>query len=531
MPTCSIIIPVYGKASLTRRCLDTLLARESGKVDFEVIVVDDASKDMTPQLLAGYGNRIRVVTHPTNTGFATAVNDGAAIALGQYMVFLNNDTIPQSGWLDALVRYAENHPQAAVVGCKLLWPTGTIQHAGVVVCQDRFVTHIYAGFPADHPAVNKSRRFQIVTAACALMRRKPFEELAGFDTAFRNSYEDVDLCLRLGERGYEVHYCHESVLYHLESVSEGRFDHSSQNDEIYRRRWLHRVRPDDLQYYVEDGLLKLNYWEMYPAYMEVSPLLAVMKEGERERQAERLLRTRSRQVFDLLRDNIQLNVRVQEAELRAAAGASNGSLGPDMAKPEAPPAEPKLLCQGDIYWLSEEPAGRLISILLPVQNSASQLRELLPRLLKQRSRDNIEVVAVDGGSTDDTVDILREFRATVVSMDHGRKSPDVLLDLATKYATGSVLVLLNQSTPPPDEKWLAGLVAALDRDPTITGVCFNSGGSEDGPIVVLRSTPQLLRGRAAASRTCAVDALACSLPLNGPSLAGAGNGAVKGRRV
>src|SRR5262245_35673773 len=259
MPRCSIIIPVFNKASLTRQCLDALLGRAPEADDGEVVVVDDGSTDATPRLLAGYGSRVRVVTHPRNVGFATACNDGAAAASGEYLVFLNNDTIPQAGWLDALAGYADRHPRAAVVGSKLLYPNDTIQHAGVVICRDRYPRHIYAGFPADHPVVNKSRRFQVVTAACALLRREPFEQAGGFDPAFRTGNEDVDLCLRLGGLGCEVHYCHESVLYHLESVSEGRFKHVDANTRLYRERWAERVRPDDLQYYLEDGLLDVHY--------------------------------------------------------------------------------------------------------------------------------------------------------------------------------------------------------------------------------------------------------------------------------
>src|SRR5215471_14443856 len=99
MHPCSVIIAMHNKGSLTRQCLDALLAAPA-RTPFEIIAVDDASADGTPGLLAGYGDRIRVVTHATNTGFATACNDGAAAARGEYVVFLNNDTIPQSGWLD-----------------------------------------------------------------------------------------------------------------------------------------------------------------------------------------------------------------------------------------------------------------------------------------------------------------------------------------------------------------------------------------------------------------------------------------------
>lgn len=314
MPRCSIIIPVYNRASLTRQCLNAILSKPPLAGDFEIIVVDDASTDITPALLTSYGQRIRVIRHETNSSFAVSCNDGAATAAGDYLVFLNNDTMPQAGWLDALETYAFNHPKAGIVGSKLLFPNDTIEHAGMVICQDRQPRHHYLGFPADHPAVNKSRRYQIVAAACMLVRHGAFEEVGGFDTAFRNGYEDVDLCLRLGERGYEVHYCHESVLYHLEGVSEGRFKHEEPNIRLYHSRWGHRVQPDDIQYFIEDGLLSVQYRALYPLSFSLSPLLATVNEQERDRQADRLLAERSRQVYELLKENIHLLVRLREVQ-------------------------------------------------------------------------------------------------------------------------------------------------------------------------------------------------------------------------
>ena len=314
-PRVSIIIPVYNRAPLTRRCLEALLGGHSQE-NFEIVVVDDASTDMTQQLLAGYERGIRVAVRRENGGFAAACNEGAAAASGEYLVFLNNDVVPRAGWLDALVRHAGSHPQAAAVGSKLLFPDGTVQHAGVTICQDLYPRHLYAGFPADHPAVNKSRRFQAVTAASMLVRQRPFEEVGGFDTAFRNGFEDVDLCLRLGECGYEVHYSHESVCDHLEAVSEGRSNNEEENLRLYLARWASRLWPDDLLYYAEDGLLSLGYARSYPARLTVSPLLAVMDRQEYGREGDRLLDIRSRQVFELLKETIRLTVHLAEAELR-----------------------------------------------------------------------------------------------------------------------------------------------------------------------------------------------------------------------
>lgn len=320
MTKSSIIIPVHNKASITRQCLDHLLWASPISADpgaHEIIVVDDGSTDITPRLLAQYQGRIRVLTHGENVGFAASCNDAAAIASGEYLILLNNDTIPQEGWLDALLRYAAAHPDAGVVGSKLLFPNGTIQHAGMVICQDSCPRHIYGGFPAEHPAVNKSRRFQAVTAACALIKREAFEQVGGFDTAFINGYEDVDLCLRIGEEGLEVHYCHESLLYHLEATSRdaaGRQE--AQNSRLFLSRWAQRVEPDDLKYYVEDGLVKITYRALYPLQIEISPLLALVGSEDSGKETEHLLNIRSQQVMDFMKQNIELTVRLQEALLQ-----------------------------------------------------------------------------------------------------------------------------------------------------------------------------------------------------------------------
>ncbi len=339
----SIVIPVHGRAALTRQCIETILGEPPGG-PFEIVVVDDASPDMTAEMLAAFGDPVRVVSRAENGGFATACNDGAAEARGAGLVFLNNDTIPKRGWLDALVEHAARNPKAAVVGSRLLFPNDSIQHAGVVICQDGNPRHIYAGFPADHPVVNVSRRFQAVTAACMLVRRTAFDEAGGFDPVFRNCLEDVDLCLKIGERGHEVHYCHQSVLYHLESVSRGRRSKEiERNARIFRERWGDKARRDDLDYYVSDGLLSLHYRDVYPLGIEASPLLALAADGEAGDERDRMLNSQSREIVDLLRETIRLTAHVAELELAAgmpSSGVSTGRAAPEGGPPARDPAAP-----------------------------------------------------------------------------------------------------------------------------------------------------------------------------------------------
>jgi len=310
MPSCSIIIPVYNLAALTRQCLDHLLHKSPLPDDVEVVVVDDGSRDETPKCLAEFEGRIRVVTHPRNLGYATACNDGAAVATGDQFVFLNNDTIPVEGWLAALTRYASAHPGVGAVGSKLLYPDGTIQHAGIAFDQDRQPRHIYVGFPGDHPAVNKPRRMQMVTGGCVLIPREVFQRAGGFDASYVNGFEDVDLCLTIGAMGLEVHYLPESVLFHLESVSERPVDHDSANRRLFLDRWKDRVVVDDWRYYLEDGLIRIIYpgTAYCPLTVSIAPILGLADEKARALETNRLLHRRSEQVRTLLKDNISLRL-------------------------------------------------------------------------------------------------------------------------------------------------------------------------------------------------------------------------------
>jgi len=293
-PRCSVIIPAHNKAALTKQCLESIL-RSSPVTSFELIVVDDGSTDSTRAILASLGSRVRSVHLPANVGFASACNAGAeAAASSEFLLFLNNDTIASEGWLDASTRYADGNPDAAVVGSKLLFPDGTIQHAGVVFNLAGDPLHIYAGCAADHPAVDRSRTFQAVTAACFLVRRAEFDRLNGFDTVYENDLEDVDFCLRLGQSGRQIHYCHKSVLVHLESASRGRPTGRGRSARIYRERWGGRVRSDELNYYLEDGLLDM---------LRVPPdKLAV---GRERREVADVLQVRSRQLLELLRETVK----------------------------------------------------------------------------------------------------------------------------------------------------------------------------------------------------------------------------------
>ena len=275
------------------------------------MVVDDGSTDGTSEFLESAAG-LRVVRHDQSLGFAASCNDGAEAGAGEYLVFLNNDTVGEDPWLDELIAYADANEEAAIVGARLLYQNSTVQHAGIVFGADLLPRHVYRGFPRDHPAVSKPRRLKAVTAACMLVRQNVFSDVGGFDTSFVNGFDDVDLCLRAAEHGAETHYCPDSVLIHLEAATRGEdVDLFRRNAEHYLERWGHRVRRDDLDVYADDGLLELVPGDLYPLELRVDPLLATIDEGD----IYDVLEERSRQVFDLLKENAALRVRLDEAKL------------------------------------------------------------------------------------------------------------------------------------------------------------------------------------------------------------------------
>lgn len=467
-PRCAVVIPTFNGAHLLTTCLESLFAHPPERCEMEVVVVDDASSDGTVERFADHEPKLKIVSHTANRGFAISCNDGAAAA-GEvdHLVFLNNDTVPLPGWLDALVDEATADPGVAAVGAKLLYPDGTVQHAGVMIGQDRWPRHLYAGFPGDHPAVERSRQVAAATAACLLVRRESFEALGGFDTAYLNGYEDIDLCLRLAERGEgTVRYCAHSVLYHLESVtrqSDLRRKGIEHNSAIFEERWHDRIDPDDFTHYLADGLIRIEYGSVFPVSLWISPLLAaVHRETGPEDRLERLLTVRTDQVFELQAERIRAALDHRRAEI-------------ELPSADPPPRQrtggaPTIVSRGGFRALKGGTGRHRVSVLMPLMDAGEALRRILPRVFDQDVAAELEVVAVDSASRDDTIAVLEEFDATVISIDPAEFDHGLTRNLLADHARGDVLVYLNEGALPYDDDWLAPLLAALDADPAVAGV-------------------------------------------------------------
>lgn len=251
-PLVSIIIPLFNQAQLTNACIEAIRATAGDPGRYELILVDNGSRDWTPEYLYSLGDSVVVITNKENQGFAKACNQAVRIAKGEYLLFLNNDTVPQPGWLDALLSGIREEG-GDIVGAKLLYPNGRVQHAGTAFNRIGMVYHIFRDFSGDAPAANRKRFMQCVTAACMLVSRQLFSELGGFDEQYRNGFEDVDFCLRAGQAGKRVLYNPQAVVIHHESQSEGRKQHDPENIRLYFERWQGKVRCDDEELHAAEG--------------------------------------------------------------------------------------------------------------------------------------------------------------------------------------------------------------------------------------------------------------------------------------
>jgi len=219
-PQASIIIPVYNQAAHTLACLRAL-AGHPPAIACEILVVDDGSSDQTGEWMAQVAG-LHFHRRAGNGGFIAACNDGAQRARGEFLVFLNNDTVPQPGWLDALLDTFRSEPDAGLVGAQLLYPDGRLQEAGGVVFSDGSAWN-YGRFESPHdPRFASLRAADYCSGAAIAIRRGLFHLLGGFDTRYAPAYyEDTDLAFSVRAHGHRVLYQPQSRVVHLEGITSG----------------------------------------------------------------------------------------------------------------------------------------------------------------------------------------------------------------------------------------------------------------------------------------------------------------------
>ncbi|MEA1052918.1 glycosyltransferase family 2 protein [Lamprobacter modestohalophilus] len=226
-PRVSIIIPTKDQPQLIAQCLSSIYTK-TRYPDLEVVLVDNDTTDPDAlNAMAAHPARIVPFRQPFN--FSAACNAGARASSGEILVFLNNDTeVIAHDWLEHLVFHLAE-PDVAVAGGLLLYPDGSVQHAGVVLGARGTADHVMRGAKAEVDgyagALSSPREVSAVTGACLATTRARFEQVGGFNTLYHTHYQDVDLCLKLTAQGQRCIITPEAKLFHHESPSRGgRYD-------------------------------------------------------------------------------------------------------------------------------------------------------------------------------------------------------------------------------------------------------------------------------------------------------------------
>jgi O-antigen biosynthesis protein len=254
-PEVTIVIPTRDHADLLSECVDGL-KHNTNYPRCKVVIMDNGSRQ--PDALALLADlrrtpRFAVVERPGRFNFSALCNEGARLTDTPLLAFLNNDIeMIDDGWLKPLVRWAIQ-PHIGVVGAKLLYPNGTIQHAGVVVGLGGIAGHIYRKRPTKTPGylgiLKVPHEVTAVTGACVAIERTKFEAVGGFDAEnLPIELNDIDLCLRVAERGWPTLWTPESTLCHREfgsrDIGPDPSKTYSKERNYFRERWQHIIRDD-----------------------------------------------------------------------------------------------------------------------------------------------------------------------------------------------------------------------------------------------------------------------------------------------
>lgn len=444
-----IVIPVYNKLELTRACLEAIWKTVPEDTEMSVIIVDNGSSDGTREFVesaAAANKSLRYIRNDSNLGFARATNRGIASGKSEFVLMLNNDTVPLGNWLGDMLNEICSDEKIGIVGSLLLYPDGvTIQHAGVDIAEfdgklmpfhrDKLRKLKYA------PEATVSRDCPMVTAACLLARRSMIEKIGALDEAFTNSYEDVDFNFRAAQAGYRIRYCGSSRVIHHESVSENRHDHDHENLELMNQRWKGIVAPDPaalprlFEMWYHEELVKNPNDKRHAKLLKDLQITLGRPEEEISgyEQKDKKLTTHHERITD----------KEALAEIRR-----------------------KVLAKCD-----DSNAQVTISIIIPVRNNVEYTQKCIQSIYA-RTKSKFEIIVVDNASTDGTADYLcaeQVIRGNIRVITNAKNENFARANnAAAAIANGKYLVFMNNDIETlPD--WDLPLVSEFEKNET-TGV-------------------------------------------------------------
>lgn len=259
-PKITIIIPTKDKVDVLRRCVSSIIERSTYQ-NIEIVIVDNGSiEQATAEYYASLqGNRnIRLLEYDQPFNFSAINNYAVSQVDAEYLLFLNNDTeVLSPGWLEEMLGFGQRKDVGAV-GNLLYYPNDTVQHGGIIIGIGGVAGHSHKYFPRNEYGyfgrLKSVQNLSAVTAACLLTRQHVYEEVGGFEEDLSHAFNDVDLCLKIREKGYLVVYTPFSELYHHESISRGyentpeKMQRFKQERRFVEERWASFLRQGDPYY-------------------------------------------------------------------------------------------------------------------------------------------------------------------------------------------------------------------------------------------------------------------------------------------
>lgn len=538
-PQVSIILVTYNNMDLTRQCLDSIY-NQTDSPTFEIIVVDNASKDDTPYFLMEYISthpNMKVILNPINEGFARGNNIGAAVALGEYLVFLNNDTVVTRSWLAGLLRHLED-PTVGMVGPVTNFSSNESRIPADYDPSSPDLDGLDA-FAEKYTRKHSGRAFEVemLLLLCVAIRRSVYDQVGGIDERYGiGMFEDEDFSLEIRNKSYKLLCAEDVYIHHWGSASFSKLglagywltheENRNKFEEKWGRRWYPQLYRPELQrehvrqlvdgslylakqvidaekvyqqlvtklYESGQTLLERNQTltEIYSSrgwrlvkFLRRLRLTLIPKSSFRERIACRvfhvyrvirdeglgglfrrlvskgfhsrlaqrmfswMISSRMKAFYRAYRHEYLLNDRTRVILY------SDPSILPDYS-PRRELATPSIGHQTE-----------KVTLISTVRNEAAHAKSWLDSLLQQ-SRLPDEMVITDGGSTDQTVAIIREFAQLapfpVQVIEAGRVNVSSGRNIAIQNASHPTIACTDFGCI-LDQDWLHNLILPFEADP------------------------------------------------------------------
>jgi GT2 family glycosyltransferase len=223
----SVVIVNWNTRDLLDRCLQHVFASQ-GDISMEVIVVDNASSDGSPEMVRQKYPHVRLVVNNNNTGFSRANNQGIELGRGRYILLLNSDAFVEPGALITLVMIMDTYPETGAAGSRLLNEDGSLQRSAFhfstlwtelwqALFLDRLFpkSRVFGAYRMTYWAMDDLREVDSVMGACMILRAETVNQVGGLDERYFMYSEEMDLCYRMKKAGWKVLYIPQAVVTHL----------------------------------------------------------------------------------------------------------------------------------------------------------------------------------------------------------------------------------------------------------------------------------------------------------------------------